>query len=420
MPEKNKGKRLKIGGILLILFSLLYIPSLFHWLSNDNVGSGILRIGVIEDSVNVEGLLVRDEVLLDPSATDGRFIPEVSEGERIAAYRRVATISDKASLSLLKELEDINAQIIQAQTERAKKTDFFSEDMAKIDKSIGQKVQGIIDQCNINSMADIGQLTLEVDKLIEKKAAIAGEDDGDTHIKSLKQERINIQQRINSNTSQVISQYSGIVSYVIDGYEQTLTPKYLKELTPEIIKNINEKKLHYISGYEEVNAGKPFMKVIKGNYTYIAAVLEPDKAEIFKSGESIKVRLNGIGAVVQGSVTGISEKNGGKYLITVRIDRFSEELSSMRKINVDIIKNSYEGLKLPLKSLYSPDAGWKKARVMLIKANCAAEREVDVLCKDGEYAIIRTPENEVKKTVGLYDTYVLNPENIKEGQIILQ
>ncbi|NJD02470.1 MAG: hypothetical protein FIA99_07720 [Ruminiclostridium sp.] len=420
MPEKNKGKRLKTGGMLLILFSLLYIPSLFHWLSSDNVSSDILRIGIIEDSVNAEGLLVRDEVLLDPSATDGKLIPEVSEGERIPAFGRVATISNKASLSLLKELEDINTQIIQAQTERAKKTDFFSEDIAKIDKSIGQKVQGIINLYNINSMAGIGQLTLEVDRLIEKKAAIAGEGDGDSHIKSLKQEKESIQQRINSNTSQIISQYSGIISFIIDGYEQILTPKSLKELTPEIIKSVNSEKLQKISSYEEVNTGKPFMKVIKGNYTYIAAVLEPEKAGMFKAGESIDVRLNAVGAVVAGYVTDLTKKNGGKYLITVRVDRFSGELSSMRKINVDFIKDSYEGLKIPLKSLYSPDAGWKKARVMLIKANSVTAREVDVLCKDEEYAIIGTPENEVKKTVNLYDTYILNPENIKEGQIVLQ
>ena len=420
MPEINKGKRLKIGSILIGLFLLLYIPSLLNWLSKDTVSIDILRIGIIEESVNVEGLLVRDEVLLDPPDSDGKFIPEVSEGERIPAYCRVATISDKASLGLLKELEDINEKIILAQNDRAKKTDFFSEDMAKIDENIGEKVQSIINQSNTNSMENIGQLTLDVDKLIEKKASIAGGESSDTHINSLKQEKNTILQKINLNTSQVISQYSGIVSYVIDGYEQVLTPKALKELTPGIVGDINEKQLQNISGYEEVKAGKPFMKVIKGNNTYIAAVIEQDKAGIFKAGASIKVRLNSIGTMALAVVTDISEKNGGKCMITVRIDRYSEELSSMRKINVDLIKDSYEGLKLPLKCLYSPDSDWKKAKVMLIKANCAVQREVEVMCRDSEYAIIKTPENEIKKTVSLYDTYVLNPVNVREGQIILQ
>ena len=157
-----------------LCFLLLYLPSLFHWLSRDYVSSDILRIGSIEESVNAEGLLIRDEVLLKPSPADGKFIPEVSDGDRIPAFCRVATISDRASLDLLKKLEEVNEKIINAQNEKAKKTDFFSADMAKIDEVIGQQVQEIIFECNSKSLSDISRLRLEVDEQIAKKAAIAG------------------------------------------------------------------------------------------------------------------------------------------------------------------------------------------------------------------------------------------------------
>lgn len=421
MPEKNQRKRIKTGIIIIILFLLLYIPSFIHWLSEDNITTDILRTGIIEDSVNAEGTIIRDEVLLNPPSAGGKLIPEISEGERIPAFFRVATVSDQASQDLLKELEDINAKIISAQNERAKKLDFFSEDMSKIDDSIGQRVQSIINECNINSMKNLEQLTFEVDKLIEKKASIAGEGSSDSYINSLKQQKKAIQLKINSNTSQVISQYSGIVSYTIDGYERTLTPEAVNQLTPAIINSIADGKIHSVSGYDEVKAGKPFIKVIKGNNTYIAAVLAPEKAALFKTGDIIKVRLNTIGALVKANVVNVSKRDdSGKCIVTVSIDRYSEELSSIRKINIDLVKNSYEGLKLPSKCLYSPDAGWKKAKVMLIKANCAVQREVEVLYKDDEYAVIKSPDNEMKETVSLYDIYILNPVNIKEGQIILK
>ena len=242
----------------------------------------------------------------------------------------------------------------------------------------------------------------------------------DTYINSLKQQKESIQKEINSNTSQITSEYSGIVSYAIDGYEQSLTPKSIEKLTPEIVEGVKTKSLKSAAEFEDIKAGKPFIKVIRSNDTYIVSVLEAGKASIFKAGDPIKVRLNDIGAVVQAAVVGVSEKSGGKCLITAKIDRYSEELSSMRKINIDFIKKSYEGLKLPLKCLYSPDADWKKAKLMLIKANCATQRDVEVLCRDDEYAIIKSPDNEIKKTVSLYDTYILNPENIKEGQIIVK
>ena len=55
---------------------------------------------------------------------------------------------------------------------------------------------------------------------------------------------------------------------------------------------------------------------------------------------------------------------------------------------------------------------------MLVKSNVAVNRLVDIVCSDDEYAIIRTPENEYEKTVNLYDIYLINPDNIEEGDII--
>lgn len=420
MHENNKGKRLKIGGILVIIFMLLYVPSLLHWLSNDNIGSDVLRYGLIEESITTEAILVRDEVLLDPATKDGQIIPDAKEGERIPAFYTVATISDNTSKSLLKQLDEVNNKIIEAQNEKARKVDFFSEDMAKIDDNIGLKIEDIIWESRNNSLVNLSQLKTEVDKLIEKKATIAGEDNKDPIMNSLKQKRNQLQQQIKSNTSQVTSKYSGIISYVIDGYENVLKTKSLDKITPELYNKIMDKSKAGKTEYGNMEAGKPFIKVIKGNTYTIATLIDKQKAVAYKAGDPINVRINDIGAVVPGKIAGVYPKSSNEYLLAVTLDRYSEQLSTFRKVNVDLIKKSQEGLKVPLKCLFSPDKKWEKAKIMLIKANCAAERDVLVLCKDEEYAIIMSPEEEVKNKVSLYDIYILNPENVEEGQIILK
>lgn len=420
MSDKINRTRLKIGGILAVLFMLIYIPSLVNWLSKDNISSDILRIGVIEESINVEALLIRDEEVLAPSSKDGQIIPEVDEGERIPAFATVATISDKTAKSLLEKLEKVNGDIIQAQNERALKTDFFSEDMAKLDGSISLKVQDIVWASRNNSLMNLGRLKGDVDELMEKKAAIAGEKAGDSAINVLKQKKEQLQEQIRANTSQVTSKYSGIISYAIDGYEKVLAPKSVKNLTPDIIGNIKVNKDKIKKEYGSIEAGKPFAKIIKGYTTILAMILDQKKAEEYKEGIQISIRINDIGQVIPATVKGVYPTSNGKAIIAVSIDRDSQELSAYRKVNADLIKKSKEGLKIPVRCLYAQENKWEKAKVMMIKANCATERQVLVECKDDEYAIIKSPEDEVKKTVSLYDTYILNPENVEEGQIILK
>ena len=416
-PQKDTGKRLKIGSLLIFLFLLLYIPSLLNWLNGSNVTSDILRVGTIEESVNADCVVVRDEVLLEAPAYEGKYIPEISEGEKVPAFYRVATVLNKTSDGLLKELDEVNLKIVEARKNSEEKVDFFSEDTAKLDAQIDQKVQDIIAVTNSSSLADISRIRGEIDKLMAKKSEITGGNSNNKLIKPLLQQKEEIQGRINSNTKQIISAFSGIISYVIDGYEQILTPKAVKGLTPKQVESVRIDK-DGSPDENQAHANKPFVKVIKGSEIYIASVLEQAAAEKYKPGEEIGVRINDTGLETKATVVGISEIVDGKCVMTVRTNRGVDELSSMRRINADFISNSDEGLKVPLKCLRKMNQDGSSAEIMLIKANVAAARRVVIECRDEEYAIIKTPAQEVKKTVSLYDTYILNPDNVKEGDII--
>lgn len=412
-PKKNMKKRLRIGGLLIFLFFLLYIPSLLNWLNGTNVTSDIIRVGTIEESVNSDCIVLRDEVLLEAPAFEGKYIPEAAEGEKVPAFYRVATVLNRTSDSLIKELDQVNLKIVEARKDSKEKVDFFSEDTAKLDAQIGQKVQDIIAVTNSSSLVDIGRIRGEIDKLMEKKSEITGGNGDDAVIKPLLLQKEEIQSRINSNTKQIISEFSGIISYVIDGYEQVLTPKAIKDLTPKQIEGIRLDKAENTDD-NQTHANKPFVKVIKGSEIYMAAVLEQSSADKYKSGDEISVRINDTGMETKAAVVGISKVVDGKCVMTVKTNRGVDELSSMRRVNADFIRKYDEGLKVPLKCLRKISQDGSSAEIMLIKANVADARKVAIECRDGEYAIIRTPD----KTVNLYDTYILNPDNVKEGDII--
>jgi len=411
-------KRLTLGSLMLFLFMLLYIPSLLNWLSGNNITSDIIRIGTIEESVNANGILIRDEVLLEEPVLEGRYEAVIGEGEKTSAYACIATVFNDTSDTLLQKLEEINTKIAKARIEKAEKTVFFSEDLAKLDDEIGLQVQNVIFACNARSFTDLGRYRYEITKIVERKAEIVGESSTDSYIDSLKQQKETVQDVLNKNTLQVISNISGIVSYVIDGYETVLTPKSISELMPKQLESIRQEYSQKQKSDGKAHAGEPLAKIIKGTDIYITAAIDTASANSFKAGDKIKLRINDIEMETSAYIENINNPDDGKTVIAARINRGTDVLSAVRKVNVDLISKTKEGFKVPLRCLRDISADGVTARIMLIKYNVAASRLVEIICSDDEYAIIMTPEEEHKYTVNLYDTYIINPDNIKEGDII--
>ena len=411
-------KRITLGGLLVLLFMLLYIPSLLNWLSGSTISRDIIRNGVIEESINANGIIIRDEVLLEAPEFKGRYVADVGEGEKTPAYSRIATVLNDTSDVLLQEIEEINAKIVKARMEKAEKADFFSEDLVKLDTEIGLQVQNMITACNTNDFSAMGLYRTEITKIVEKKAEIVGENATDSYITALKQQKAEAQKKLNVNTTQVISNLSGIVSYVIDGYENVLRPDIISEITVQQLEQIQDEHAPQKEYLGKADAGEPVAKIIKGTDIFIAALLSEESLENFEAGKKINLRLNDIGLETSGSIESISEPQKGKVVVTVRTSRGADKLSAERIVNVDFISKTEEGLKVPVRSLRNISQDGQTAEIMLIKFKVAALRTVDIICRDEDYAIIRTPEKELQKTVNLYDNYIVNPDKIKEGDII--
>jgi hypothetical protein len=105
-----------------------------------------------------------------------------------------------------------------------------------------------------------------------------------------------------------------------------------------------------------------------------------------------------------------------KYIVSIKINKSQYETSGLRIVNIELIKNDYHGLKVSLKSLQNINLDEMKAEIVLVKAGCADIRPVRITGMNEEYAIIETAD--MKNSVNLYDLYVVNPENIEEGQVI--
>jgi hypothetical protein len=167
-----------------------------------------------------------------------------------------------------------------------------------------------------------------------------------------------------------------------------------------------------------VQKGEPFAKIIKGIDMYMAADIPADKAKKLRTRDSIRLRINSIGFETPASIVSMGNAENDRVVIVVKMSRGIDVLSSKRVVDVDFIIKTEEGLKVPLKCLRDITADGTRGRIMLVRNNVAVSRLVDIVCSDDEYAIIRTPENEYERTVSLYNIYLINPDNIEEGDIV--
>ncbi|MCR4434284.1 MAG: HlyD family efflux transporter periplasmic adaptor subunit [Clostridiales bacterium] len=420
MDLQNKRKKMRAGSFLVIMFLLIYMPSLVHWLWGKSVDTEILKMGTIEDVVSAEAYLVRDEEVLK-TPFEGKCITGVKEGDKVPAGYKVATILNESSEKVLEKIRELDVEIIKAQKEKFQNQEIFMEDIGKIEDEIAQKVELIQEESSRNSLVNVKQLREDINGLIQKKASIFGQTStSDTFINSLKAQKLKLQEQINSNTREIYSSTPGIISYMIDGNEGTLTPAAISNLTPESLKGLKTDKVENTALRNHVEANKPFAKIIKDVYSYMVFVLEPERAKKFKVDDAVKVRVGEISREMDGVVDYKSDEEEGKFIIAVKIDRGISEMAGLRKVNADIVRNSYKGLKIPLKSLKDISPDGTRAKIVLVDANYAKTREVKIVGRDEEFAIIANAEEKATDGISLYCTYVANPGNVQEGQVINQ
>ncbi|NLL04482.1 MAG: hypothetical protein GX270_01535 [Clostridiaceae bacterium] len=421
MAEVNKSvatNRIKLGSILIVLFLLLYIPSLIFWVYGNNVSTDIVRMGDIQDSVNMQAIIVREEILLN-SPIGGKCIKEINEGEKVKANDRIATVLNSSSEKLLVDLKAIDLKIIEAQKKRNENLELFSDDLKKLENEIEENLKEIIRFGNSNELLKASQIKKQVDGLIQKKATIAGSlSTPDAYIQSLIDEKNKLQRSINSNTKDIKSSKSGIVSYAIDGYEDFLTIDSISELSVKDIESIEERGIQKDIEEIGVEAGKPFAKVITDVEYFLLMSIDTKLAKEYKVDDPIKIKLNEFGKIITGDVFYRSNNMGGESILCVKVSNALSETAALRVLNIDLIKNQYSGLKVPLKSLANIDMKSNTAEICLVKANRARYVKVEVVGKNEEFAIIKNIDETKGYSVSLYSSYIVNPINIEEGQTI--
>ena len=221
-------------------------------------------------------------------------------------------------------------------------------------------------------------------------------------MKQLQDQRTSLENELNSGAEYITAPESGIVSYKVDGLEETLTPENFSTLSKEYLESLNLKTGKIIATSDESG------KIINNFKCYIATISSSDEAKNAKIGDDVKIRLSN-NVEIDAEIVYLSQENENENLLVLEINKQIEELTNYRKISFDLIWWSYSGLKVPNQAIVEQDG---LHYVVRNRAGYLTKILVNVKMQNEKYSIVSNYDTEELKELGLTDSQIANNKSI--------
>ena len=405
---KDKNKNLDLGKIIITIIFIYCI--IFVIQKGINILKNISQICVIDEGSikfeeTAEAYILRDEILLKGENYKNGMIQIIPEGQRVAKDSAVFRYYSNGEEDLLNKIatldDEINATI------ESSGLMIFSTDIKNLDVQIEKVVNSMY---NLNDIEEIKSKKSELENYITKKTKITGDlSPADSRLKTLIEQRNNLEGQIGTGSEIIKAPAAGIVSYRIDDLEEILKTNDFNYLNRDFLEKLNIK----LGSIIPTNTEKG--KIINNFECYIACIINTEKASVAQIGDKVKLRLPS-GEEIDATIVHITVEKDNNRVIVFRIIDKVEELIQYRKISVDIIWWSYTGLKISNSAILEDN---DIAYVERNKAGYTDKIYVKIKRQNDTYSIVENYTNEELKELGISDEYISKRSLIKVYDEIL-
>lgn len=408
MKTKNKtfNNRIFVQIVATIIF--IYVSYATYLLVKQPTDTFRVDNGTLYLDETIEGYVIRKETVIKGENYKNGMEQIALEGEKVAKNESVFRYYSNNEDNLREKIADLDNKI-QDSLEKDNSGILYSSDLKILEGQIDEKIKNLSKLTDINTIEDYKK---QVSDLVTKKAKIAGElSPSGSYIKQLIQERGNLENQLNSGSEYVKAPISGVVSYRVDGLEETLGNIELSSLSKEYLENLNLKTGKMVAISTESG------KVIDNFSCYIVTILNSEKSREAKVGDKVKVSLSG-DKEIDANIAYIKPEEN-QNLVVLEVNELTEELINYRKLSFNLIWWSYSGLKVPNQAIKEKDG---LQYVVRSRAGYLNKILVKVLRQNDKYSIVTaystdelkelgyTPEEiSAFKKITIYDEIILNP-----------
>ena len=401
---------------LMWAFVVMFVATVFSAVINlikNPTNTVIVKKGSISKEETDIGYIIRDEVIVSGNNTDNGMEQIVDEGEKVAKDASVYRYYSEGEDGLVAKINELDEKIQKAMEENTGV--LFSTETKLLDTEISNKLSRVN---TLTSIQEIQEAKKSLYNDITKRAKIAGSlSSSGSALRQLVEERNQYEDLLYKGSEYVVAPRSGIVSYRIDGLEDTLKIDDLSIYTRSYLDNLKLKTGQIIGTSTKQG------KIINNFVCYIAAVSKSSEALNAKEGDYVKVRLPS-GKKVDGVIAKINKENDQEATLVISISEGIEELSLYRKVTFDIIWWNSSGYKIPKTAIYEEN---NLHYVIKSRGGYLEKVLVRIVRESGDYAIVTSYSasaikdlaisNKVKTTISLYDELLLEPNEDQKKSV---
>lgn len=412
MKENNKSKekinRKKIIIYIAFIFILLYLVYAVYLLVKEPTDKVTVEQGTLYLEETDIGYVIRDEQVVKGNNYKNGMEQIKNEGEKTAKGESIYRYYSKNEEELKQKISELDLQIQEALKGQK---DTSSSDVKLLENQLDEKIEMLN---KITDMSKMEEYRKQINEIITKKAKLSGETSAaGAYLKQLYTQRTNLENQLNSGAEYIKAPVSGIVSYKVDGLEETLTPNNFSTLNKEFLEKLNLKTGQLIATSDECG------KIIDSSKCYIATITNSEESKKAKIDDKVQIRLAN-NKIIDAKISYISQENEDEMLVILEIDKQISELANYRKISFDLIWWSSSGLKVPNQAIIEENG---LNYVVRNRTGYLDKILVNVTRKNNKYSIVSNystselekmgfEKNEIStmKKISIYDELILNPD----------
>ena len=296
LKEYKRGMSIRrsttVVAVLFFVFVLAYlIRSLFAFFTTPDIPVNMVQMGSIDTPTVIEGIIIRDETVYN-APRSGVLQFAVNNYDRVRPGVEVASIQNvDAVVDIQRSIYEVEERILVLQDIRG--------NLSAVDPAIHQinsQIRNIVDSrlsrhVDLN-MSDVYSLRDSIAQNVNIRNRMIVSENLDANVRA----ELNVQHSVllgelDANRTPIYIGGGGIVSPVVDGFEEILTFENRLTLTREQTRqNVD---FNQIIPSQEIEYGSGAFKIINSNHWYIAAYIPNELVEGLAVGANASIYIEG-------------------------------------------------------------------------------------------------------------------------------